>query len=321
MPAQQDPIAVARHVTTRRRPILVSLVDVAGGGREQALEGVCWEIDAALGESPVWLSRYGMVASVDVEAGVLHLLNPDTGIDKVVRLASPVSAIVSVGEATLLLVTRGDLDAYDLETGAVGPARAWPGVAPSGTRFNDAKLDRFGRLWIGVRRPDGRRGGGRILSWDRGSPPVVRAAGLRGPNGLAWNRAGNRLYLADSRARVILEYALEPATGLLAEGHVFAEWGPRDGRPDGLAIDADDHLWCAAWDGAAIRRYDSEGRLDRTIQVPTMRPTSCAFGGSQLDQLWVTTARAPNHDLVDPGGSLLAIELGPVGIAGPPADA
>ena len=282
---------------------------------------MCWNVGAALGESPVWLGRRGIVASVDVEAGVLHLLDPAAGIDEQVRLPRQTSAAVPVGDATLLLAAGRTLDAYDLEARTIGPAIGWPGGAPPGARFNDAKLDRFGRLWIGVRRPDGRRGGGRLLCWEAGRKPAVRARGLRGPNGLAWNRAGDRLYLADSRDRVILAYEADMATGSLADGRVFVAWEPRDGRPDGLAVDRDDHLWCAAWDGSAIRRYDPDGRLDATVRLPTIRPTSCAFGGPTLDRLWVTTAQPPDADPTDPGGSLLEIDLGPTGIAAVAAEA
>jgi sugar lactone lactonase YvrE len=313
--APPDLAAVVQLVPIERRSIRVGLVS-ARDGRESALDAVCWKVGAALGESPAWLGRYGVAASLDVEAGVLHLLDPAAGVDEQVRLPRAASAAIPVGDSTILLAAGRSLDAYDLTARTIEPATGWPGGAPPGTEFNDGKLDRFGRLWIGIRRPDGRRGGGRLLCWEAGRKPAVRAGGLRGPNGLAWNRAGDRFYLADSRDRAILAYAADPATGSLGNGRVFVAWEPRDGRPDGLAVDLDDHLWCVAWDGGAIRRYDPDGHLDATIQLPSIRPTSCAFGGPTLDQLWVTSARPLDDDPTDLGGSLFAIDLGPTGIAG-----
>jgi sugar lactone lactonase YvrE len=310
---------VTQLVPTERRAIRVGLVSERDR-REQSLDAVCWSVGAALGESPAWVGRHGIVASVDVQAGVLHLLDPADGIDEQIRLPRQASAAVPVGDATILLAAGRTLDAYDLGARTIGPATGWQGGAPTGARFSDGKLDRFGRLWIGVRRPDGRRGGGRLLSWEMGREPSIRVGGLRGPNGLAWNRAGDRLYLADSRDRVILAYATDMATGSVTDGRVFAAWEPRDGRPDGLTVDRDDYLWCAAWDGSVIRRYDPDGRRNATVQLPTIRPTSCAFGGPVLDRLWVTTAQPPRDDPTDLGGSLLEIDLGPTGSAGVAAD-
>jgi sugar lactone lactonase YvrE len=315
-----DSTAAHRFVPTERHAVRVGL-SAGQDGLERAMEGIAWDIRAAVGESPSWLGWRGVVASVDISAGILHLLDPTSAIDERVRLPHPASAAIPAGRTTLLLAAGRSLDAYAMTTGEVGPATGWPGEPPAGTAFNDAKLDRLGRLWIGARDPDPRFGRGRLLCWEAGRRPVVRAAGLRGPNGLAWNRAGDRLYLADSRQGLIFAYATDPATGELGEGRVFAAWGPGEGRPDGLAMDSDDHLWCAVWDGGAIRRYDPDGGLDRTLRVPTNRPTSCSFGGPHLDQLWVTTARLADSGPADLGGSLLAIDLNPLGIVGAPVNA
>jgi sugar lactone lactonase YvrE len=318
--AVPDSIGGHRFVPTERHPVRVGLRD-GQDGPERTIDGISWDIGAAVGESPSWLGWRDVVASVDIPAGILHLLDPTTGIDERVRLPHPASAAIPAGQTTLLLAAGRSLDVCDLATGRVGPATGWPGGPPAGTAFNDAKFDRLGRLWIGARDPDPRRGRGWLLSWEAGRRPVVRAAGLRGPNGLAWNRAADRLYLADSRKGLIFAYATDAGTGELGASRVFAAWGSRDGKPDGLAMDSDDHLWCAAWDGGAIRRYDPDGRLDRTLRLPTIRPTSCAFGGPQLGQLWVTTARAADAGPTDLGGSLLAIDLSPLGIAGAPVNA
>jgi sugar lactone lactonase YvrE len=188
------------------------------------------------------------------------------------------------------------------------------GHPPARTRFNDGKADRMGRIWIGARRPDGAAGTGVLLSWESRRAPDVRATGLTGPNGLAWNVAGDRLYLADSRERCIRTFRFDPAVGSVSEGLLFAAWSEPEGRPDGLTVDADDHLWCAAWDAGCIRRYDPRGRLVQTVALPAIRPTSCAFGGAGLDRLWVTSARAPGADPGDLGGGLFAIDVGQTGM-------
>ena len=56
-------------------------------------------------------------------------------------------------------------------------------------------------------------------------------------------------------------------------------------------MDALGFVWCAIWDGWAIHRYAPDGRLDRVVSLPVPRPSSCAFGGPELDTLYITTGR------------------------------
>ncbi len=255
------------------------------------------------------------MASVDVVGGTLHLLHLEDAVDEVVALPRAASACVALTDDALLLATGRQFDILDLTTGVVAEATDRPGEPPPGADLNDAVLDRRGRIWTGARpaRDDGDCGV--LLSWARGAEPVVAVDGLRGPNGLAWNTGGDLLYLADSRLRKIFRHPFDHATGVLGPGSVFASWDVRDGRPDGLAIDAEDHLWVAAWDGREVRRYAPDGRLDRTVAIPAARPSSCAFGGPRLDRFLVTSARPEFEDVDDLGGSLFVLDVGVYGPA------
>jgi len=110
-------------------------------------------------------------------------------------------------------------------------------------------------------------------------------------NGMGWSPDAKRFYLADSGARAIYVYDYDLETGTIANRSVFARFEEGAGVPDGLAIDADGYVWCAIWDGWAVQRFSPEGVLDRTVNVPVPRPTSCAFGGSDLKTLYITSAR------------------------------
>lgn len=80
-------------------------------------------------------------------------------------------------------------------------------------------------------------------------------------------------------------------------------------------------LWSAHFDGWRLTRDTPDGRVDRVIELPVQRPTSCAFGGSGLDVLYVTSA---SYRLTDAerargplAGGLFAIDAGVRGLPEP----
>jgi sugar lactone lactonase YvrE len=66
---------------------------------------------------------------------------------------------------------------------------------------------------------------------------------------------------------------------------------PERGFPDGLTVDAEGFVWSAHWEGGCLSRYSPDGVLDSVVELPVPRPTSVAFGGPDLQTLFVTSAR------------------------------
>jgi len=60
--------------------------------------------------------------------------------------------------------------------------------------------------------------------------------------------------------------------------------------PDGLTVDADDHVWSAHWGGARLTRYRPDGAIAQVVAMPVPQCTSCCFGGPDLATLFVTSA-------------------------------
>lgn len=143
--------------------------------------------------------------------------------------------------------------------------------------------------------------------------------GYRVTNGPAFSPAGDLMYHNDSARRVTYAFDLDVATGAAANQRVFREFGEAEGFPDGMTVDAEGCLWIAFWDGWCVRRFSPEGELLEAIEMPVARPTSCAFGGSSLDILYVTSARIglgqAKAALQPYAGGLFRTETGVTGIA------
>jgi sugar lactone lactonase YvrE len=90
---------------------------------------------------------------------------------------------------------------------------------------------------------------------------------------------------------------------------------PKDdapGVPDGSAIDEEGYLWNARWDGGCVIRISPDGKLDCIVEVPALRPTSCAFGGADMKTLYITSAAlgsSASADSADMGGAVFSIEV------------
>jgi sugar lactone lactonase YvrE len=140
------------------------------------------------------------------------------------------------------------------------------------------------------------------------------------PNSLAWSPDGTTMYLADSLQHAISSYDFAPETGAIGVQRPFART-QAPAIPDGSTVDADGCLWNAEYDGWRIVRYAPGGTIDRVVDLPVQRPTSCAFGGANLDVLYITTA---SQRLTDEerarqplAGAVLALDVGVRGLPEP----
>jgi sugar lactone lactonase YvrE len=77
-------------------------------------------------------------------------------------------------------------------------------------------------------------------------------------------------------------------------------------------------VWLAHWDGWRVTRYDPAGRAARVVSLPVQRPTCPAFGGPDLDVLYVTSATiglgAAARASQPWAGSVLALDPGVRGL-------
>jgi sugar lactone lactonase YvrE len=177
---------------------------------------------------------------------------------------------------------------------------------PSGNRCNDAKCDPLGNLWVGTLDAGLRKRQGRLWRIDSSGQATIFLEGIGIANTLAWDTLRGRFYFADSMLGDIYVFDYDMETAEITGQRTFFHHDSAPGRPDGSAIDEDGYLWNARWDGGCVIRISPDGELDRVIEVPTQRPTSCAFGGEDMKTLFITSAD-DDHD--DKSGAVLSLEV------------
>jgi sugar lactone lactonase YvrE len=273
-----------------------------------------------LGESPIWHEREQALYWVDVRRPAIRRL--DYVVGNIVTWAMPdlVGSIAFAVDDRLLVALADRIALFEPATGSLETvARLQPRIPDH--RFNDGRCDRHGRFWVGTMHNITRAPEGVLYRLDRDHGELVATkSGICIPNSLAWSPDGRTMYFADSLQYAIFAYDFDGTTGQMRNERVFVETRA-PGFPDGSTIDAEGYLWNAEFNASRVVRYSPDGRVDRAIALPAERPTSCAFGGADLDVLFVTTASqwmTEAEMAAQPmAGALLAIDVGVRGLPEP----
>ncbi len=245
---------------------------------------------AFLGEGPTWLPAERKLVFVDILAPAIVVADPARGSFESHPMPELVSAVVPRSRGGFLAAMQSGLRAVDLVSGRVTTVVA-PESDKPGNRFNDGKCDRRGRFWAGTLAIDTTAGHGSLYRLDPDGGCTMMDEGFHVSNGLGWSPDDLTFYFTDSGTRRIYAYEFDLETGALWNRRVFVQLAPDGPSPDGLTVDADGFVWSALWDGWCVTRFAPDGRVDRVVNLPVPRPTSCMFGGEDLSTLFVTSAR------------------------------
>jgi sugar lactone lactonase YvrE len=275
---------------------------------------------AVLGEGPYWVPEDSALLWVDIPNGQLFRTEFPSGATQSMSLGAVSAAFPALGGGIL---TAGD-NRLMLHTPPTAAGDTWVSLtiaevpAREGIRFNDASVDPAGRIWVGSMHIAESEPLGTLYRLDPGRVLTPVLKGVTVSNGIGWSPDGSRMYYADSPLRQIDVFDYDPATGEAFQRRTFADLSRVEGIPDGLTVDLDGCIWVALWGGGALRRFTPDGEQDAVIPLPVSRPTSCAFGGPDLTDLFVTTA---SIDLTDDqlaaeplAGRLLRLHPGPSGL-------
>ncbi|WP_030566639.1 SMP-30/gluconolactonase/LRE family protein [Streptomyces aureocirculatus] len=277
--------------------------------REPVVEVAVHE-QAELGEGPTWDPRTGRLIWVDILNSRVHTYEPRSGRRTVLTAEQHVGAAKPRAAGGLAVNLRDGIGLY-------GPdgAFSWLLRDPvAGRRGNDAAVAPDGALWAGTMRYDEAAGGGTLTRVAPDGTTTEVFADVAVSNGIAWSPDGTLMYYVDSPTRRVDVCRVDGQT--LAGRREFAVVEESAGFPDGLTVDADGGVWVALWDGGQVRRYTPDGTLDRVLRLPVRRPTACAFGGEDLCDLYITTARVGLEHPHPMAGSVLVVRDAGRGLPG-----
>ncbi len=276
-------------------------------------------VGATLGEGAVWIGN--AVWFVDIKGHKVHRFDPASGAHKGWDMPDQVGWVLPAEGGGMIVGLRDGLYRFDPATGAVSLIHK-PETDRPWNRLNDATTDSKGRLWFGSMDDGEVRETGHLfrcvggLCADTGVMPVAIT------NGPALNAAANILYHTDTLGRTIYRIPVHD-DGSLGKPAPFVEIEDGGGHPDGPVVDAEGCLWTGLYGGWGVRRYDTLGKLVKTVRFPTANVTKMCFGGPDLKTAYATTARKGLDDaaLAQQGdaGNLFAFDPGVAGLPVTPA--
>ena len=272
-----------------------------------------------LGESPLWDEQTQCLYWLDIRRPTLRRLNPGSGQVDSWPLPDLAGSIALTDDHRLLVALPQQIALFNPVTGTMTPF-VEPPPQPDGHRFNDGRCDAQGRFWVGTMHNVTRAPEGVLYRLEGNGPMVPVRTGISIPNSLAFSPDGRTMYFADSLRYAIFAHDYDLTTGTMGAERLFAASEP-PAFADGSAVDAEGFLWNAQFNGGQLVRYAPDGRIDRVIPLPVRRPTCCAFGGPDLDLLYITTASQNMSEAdmqAEPlAGALLVIKVGVRGLPEP----
>lgn len=267
-----------------------------------------------LGEGPMWVPSERRLYWVDIDRAALLRYEPATGVHEECYRATHKGAALGAAVpradgAWLLFMERGRVLVW--RDGKIERTLIDARPGQEKLRFNDSFADPEGRVFCGVMSMDP----GVIPGWlgrldPDGSMHVV-AENVGVSNGMGFTPDLRHMYHTDSTNQVIWKFRYDRKTGHLSDRKVFVKLDPTDGYPDGMTVDAHGDVWSTVWNGSRLTRYGPDGREKARLTFPAVRITSAAFGGENLDRLYVTSAGGNQRPALGPAaGALFRLDVG-----------
>ncbi len=249
-----------------------------------------YDTQATLGEGPIWDARTQTLYWLDILNKRIY-----SGGDVLVELDEFIGCIAPRQNGGLVLTKRFSFWTLDQTPGEPASVRTNLLLPltdePTNNRFNDGKCDPRGRFIAGTMDMNETDPTGSLYSCDGKS--VTKILGdVTISNGMAWSLDHKTFYYIDTPTRIVRAFDYDLETGAIANPRKAVYVPESLGWPDGMTSDTQGNLWIAMWGGAKMTRWNpNTGELLEQIPVPAKNVSSCVFGGKNLNELYMTSAR------------------------------
>ena len=273
------------------------------------------------GEGIFWNPSDGRIWWTDIQGRALWSFDPVTTQSASIPMEDRVCCFAPRAAGGLIVAYSDRVVLFDPETKKETMVTLFEPENPE-TRLNDGRTDRQGRLVVGGMNEVSGKPDSSVISIDGNLKVQTLIDQISCANSICFSPAGNTMFFADTPDREILAFDYEKDRGTLTNKRLHASFKQEPGLPDGSCVDAEGGVWNAEWEGHRVVRVAPNGTIDHVIDVPVWKPTCCAFGGPNLDTLFITTSRLMSDEAAlkkEPSaGGLFAVKPGIRGVIDTP---
>ncbi len=257
----------------------------------------------------------------DIEGRALWSLDPVSGAARKIDMPDRVCCFAHRRDGGMILAFADRIAFFDPTDGSFETLSEFESKNTE-TRANDGRTDRQGRFIVGGMNEITGKPDSSVIRIDADGSITTIIDGVSCANSTCFSPDGRTMYSTDTPEQTIRAYEYDPDTGEIGNMRILADFADEPGVPDGSCVDAEGGVWNAEWEGRRVVRIAPDGSIDRVIEVPAWKPTCCAFGGPDMDILYITTSRlmsSPEQIAADPqAGGLFAVRPGVRGIVDTP---
>lgn len=257
---------------------------------------LAFKAEAMTGEGAIWHPDRNTLFWVDIEGQKLYEFYPEKQDCKTWTFDRMVSTVVPETDSTVVVSLQDEIVRVNLNDGRQSSIAPIPDQEGK-VRCNDGKCDPAGRLWIGTMGFGAPEGAGTLYMVIPDGTVTTKLEKVTISNGIVWSADKKFMYYNDTPTGKVARYRYSEKTGNILFDGIAVTLPAGTGSPDGMAIDGNDNLWVAQWGGFGVYCYNPyTGELLAKVEVPVPHVASCAFGGKDMDTLYITTARAGLSD-------------------------
>ncbi len=251
---------------------------------------------SGLGEGAIWNYKSNELYWVNITEGLLHVFDPSDNSNQTFDMGEMIGTVVPYRENDFVVALERGIFKLNREDTTFS-LLAKPEKNKPDNRFNDGKCDPGGRLWVGTISKKGAKKVGGLFRIEPGGDTEQVLDSITISNGIVWTSDMKRMYYIDTPTSSVYGFDYDVKSGTISGKDIVILIPKEMGFPDGMTIDEEDKLWIGHWGGYGVYRWDPEtGEYLGRVNVPARNVTSCAFGGENLDTLYITTARAGMDD-------------------------